>query len=111
MKRVIKFRAWSAHERKMYQDALYVADNEDDINPWIYMQFTGLKDKNGKDLYESDIVSYIDDSMEPVTGEIDTPHEVVSMEIGINGSAFLEFLSWNEFEIIGNIYENPNLLT
>jgi len=85
----------------------------DDI---ILQQYSGLKDKNGKEVYEGDIVEYKE------FGESKSKKGVVVFETGafgletINGSfdgSFdygIEELSWEGFEVIGNIYENPELL-
>lgn len=72
-------------------------------------QFTGLQDKNGKDLYEGDVVekSYRRDTS---GNDIALWTEVVEFEIGKESSGF--FISFlQSCEIIGNIYENPELLT
>lgn len=65
-------------------------------------QFTGLHDKNGKDVYENDLVL--------VNGQI---YEVVYVKgmfaIGIKGCGYLP-LKNVIFEIIGNIYDNKDLL-
>lgn len=123
MNREIKFRAW--HKVKN----IMVYDNEDDtygywdgcrnsnvgmintiLNSQYYkeykfMQYTGLRDKNGKEIYEGDIAKY-----ENMIGKI----------MFFNGSFILsdfeEETEWElgvineELEIIGNIYDNPELL-
>ena len=74
----------------------------------ILMQYTGLKDKNGKEIYEGDMVQ-IDHHWD--SDWADKPHEVNYD----NGSFFPWGTGdWEEisdkWEIIGNIYENPELL-
>lgn len=69
------------------------------------MQYTGIKDKNGKEIYEGDIVQWIDSD-----GKIRKDN--VFFENGafrICNSNF-EIWEYGELEAIGNIYENPELL-
>lgn len=73
-------------------------------------QFTGLQDKNGKDIYEGDIICFVD-GLKRVNGKwIDNKH-IYNVEY--SGAAFRGVLGLSEVtdavEVIGNIYDNPDL--
>jgi len=94
--RKIKFRAWHNGEWKKNF-------NEKMLNNPAYevVQFTGLHDKNGKEIYESDILQL--DGMNIIVEWIHDEHRLGwSPYISCNGNT--------GFEIIGNIYESPELL-
>jgi len=97
------------------------------------MQYTGLKDKNGKEIYEGDIVLIEDTYKERILDDGSGPIEPFNhlapvvfehAEFGVKikdgadifCSGFWAFAGieyetgQNEFEVIGNIYENPELL-
>jgi uncharacterized phage protein (TIGR01671 family) len=119
MNREIRFRAWDKKRKKMiYQDFWgrkeqewsYWGDCIMSDNNYIKMQYTGLKDKNGKEIYEGDIVSDEED-----TGYISYMSETTEYIIdywkkGDETSRGENLSSVGEVEIIGNIYENPNLI-
>lgn len=67
----------------------------------VLMQFTGLKDKNRKEIYEGDILQ---------TPEGVFPVEWMQYYFALKGLADVGLLESSPLEIIGNIYENPELL-
>lgn len=81
-------------------------------NGGAVMQYTGLKDKNGKEIYEGDILKYV----VPADGEItDQDVEYVEEVIFDDGifcvDGYVPVSCFNdEAEVIGNIHENPELL-
>jgi|AntAceMinimDraft_16_1070373.scaffolds.fasta_scaffold229025_2 uncharacterized phage protein (TIGR01671 family) len=110
MNREIKFRAWDKEEKKMnYFDLMDLWHDMADGNcDDEVMQFTGLHDKNGKEIYEGDIVDYA--GLKPI--------EIIWKDNGFKSKMFesepihLMQEGLSAFaEIIGNIYENPEQLT
>ena len=122
--REIKFRVWS----KKYPCMWYYPDFSlnrilDEKNDWeILMQYTGLKDKNGKEIYEGDIVKGKPEIKYKDATEIYEPLFKIEWfdnesafgfeEITIVGQKerFFYQTSANRYEVIGNIYENPELI-
>ena len=130
--REIKFRAWNKGLRRMslVQELKFERRNNivvhtknsggmNDVNFFI-MQFTGLKDKNNKEIYEGDIVRVITDYFgkgieNDFIGKIIYCEERMMFEIDIIkiniGEGFSSSSDYEgELEVIGNIYENPELL-
>lgn len=126
--RNIKFRAWDKELKQMHICGQDVHDsitfNEQNIaqyynlqngcgSPTTYelMQYTGLKDKNGKEIYEGDIV--LIDKENQIKGQVKYSEQYASFIIVDTNSIAdeAENLScYSEIEVIGNIYDNPDLL-
>lgn len=120
--REIKFRAWDSDESKMigWYDEFF--SDMSPVTRWSsyfsfiempLMQYSGLKDKNGKEIYEGDILLCVD--------ELDGTTIRKGYVIFERGSYWIDYepsyLVGNdimdediEYEIIGNIYENPDLI-
>lgn len=122
--REIKFRAWSKEFNKMLEDIGIGSDLAWDRyknthvgipSDSIFMQWTGLKDKDGKEVYEGDVVTY---EWYPAEEHMGTEVEIEEITFGegcfkTGGWAFSECMSVEngiiDVKIIGNIYENPGL--
>ena len=136
--RTIKFRGLEANpyceelRTFLYGTPLFITNEENYILPnfWDYeglnkfkvlkktiSQFTGLHDKNGKEIYEGDIVSYKRNVGNWTGKSLTTIHEIIFTEeinafVMKDNSSYIKLRKhWGyEYEVIGNIYENPELL-
>nr|DAX96888.1 MAG TPA: YopX protein [Caudoviricetes sp.] len=78
-----------------------------DFSEVEFMANTGFKDKNGKYMFEKDIVEYRNSFFkEAIRGVVNSNKKIVSNNVIIN----LEEYEGNGLEVIGNIYENKELL-
>lgn len=143
MNREIKFRAWNKKENKIYYNigvgsllfVNYEWDNDlecftveetYDEKELEIMQYTGLKDRNGKEIYEGDIIKQVVPSSREYC--YTRNYDENNFEVVFKYGSFLlqrpyqnkvytrgvveidEFVGFECFEVIGNIYENSELL-
>lgn len=124
--REIKFRAWDHQNKRMIDGfhamsprmSMFITQYSIEHKQYAVMQFTGLTDKNEKECYEGDIVTL---TLQRIIGE---PVEVIAV-VQWNDNGWWEFDvpsegqsvvvhiledEDSEFEIIGNVHENPELL-
>jgi len=125
--REIKFRAWDKSIKqwipyfeisaigmfvKCFKPNYIVPDAE-------LMQYTGLKDKNGGEIYEGDIVRYrclicvnkdLEQTYDEVIGVVE--YQGSCFTAGMRQGYYSSYLLYelDKYEVIGNIYENPELL-
>ena len=147
---LLRFRAWLKKEQKMDNEIDHISWLEDELycigdgitymvlaEDLVLMQSTGLKDKNGKEIFEGDILKFNDEWNEYChEGYVDGSVEGINFVEVVRGEACFEFgktkypdsflfilmedehLNFKdfiksedfEFEINGNVYENPELL-
>ena len=149
----LKFRAWDGAKKEMFKDTFAITESgqvvvvEQEfvtsppdyvfVDHLVIMQSTGIKDKNGKEIFEGDILKfndewcdygyegYVDGSIDGINyveikaettyftfGETRIPESSLTDLVENEHYSFEELVNERsyEFEIIGNIYENPELL-
>lgn len=120
--REIKFRAWDKELKFMVDDTMYIMgigtgnvffDNQGDLieqsNKLVLMQYTGLKDKNGKDIYEGDVSKNYYKGQWVNLVVVWNPLGMWSVKWK-DGYLNNYHINNQNMEVIGNIYENPELL-
>jgi uncharacterized phage protein (TIGR01671 family) len=116
MNREIKFRAWDAEKQVMRDDFIIYngwpcfVEIDASFVPldWPLVQYTGLKDMDGKEIYEGDIYHMGDPKIIYVVVWHDTG--LIGRQEGTK-SSYAGITHWQDkINIIGNIYKNPELL-
>jgi len=112
--REIKFRVWWVDDKEMDECTRIDLPNKTHHDEVITMQYTGLKDKNGKEIYEGDIVSANFGNSGIVTFNADNYAGLPAFHIcDKNGNSvdyYYGAVADSSCEVTGNIYENPGLL-
>ena len=135
--RELKFRAWDNYNKIMDKDFImssngYALDTVygeicGRLVDYKMMQYTGMKDESGIEIYEGDIVNlilpdrpfviqgngYMDSDIEEgftETGEVKLLHSMWFIDSGDEKGLPLDFDKDQSLMVIGNIYENPELL-
>lgn len=115
MSREIKFRAWGKNSKE------YLGSSSDGFNmeelsrlagqfkDWELEQYTGLKDKNGKEIYEGDILETVDKAVRYIVVWDEDDLGYWGKAITCTPDFSMDTVDSDD-EVIGNIHENPELL-
>lgn len=108
-----KFRVWDVNFEDMFDADNIILDRNDslsnqinDCDDYKFMQFTGLLDKNGKEVYEKDVLRVkMGCSWQE---KLFLVKDIWDLHIWLNDKDL--YFRVKSFEVVGNIYQNTNLI-
>ena len=112
MHRKLKFRVWSTLSKRFEYFDIYKGANSD--VPGVVQQFTGVTDKNGKDIYEGDTINFSSDYTvelgdKDIVNYINCPvyydDKLAGFSFGDSNHQLLDKMIPNTLEVVGNIFE------
>ena len=141
---ITKYRAWNKESKEMYacygfntfdtKNKLFICNKPNSsfkngklqtihavevfADDYVLMQYTGLKDKNGVEIYEGDVLTlkYPRDRRYTVTAKVIRGSQISAMTLKFEDEFTTEEIplykisAEHNLEVLGNIYENPELL-
>jgi uncharacterized phage protein (TIGR01671 family) len=125
--REIKFRVWSKDRKMFVMDGMSVEDIQEDATHSVHLpmlikqeecvwqQYTGLKDRNGQEIYEGDLINFswqagYKEFYDDKNQEVFYSNECASFVFGKGGICMLDRVVYDTLEVVGNVFENPELL-
>lgn len=121
-----KFRAWDKENKEMlfvrqidfmFGKVVLECYEQFFIDEVELMQYTGLRDKNGREIYEGDIIRFFDCDGDGYTVPVvwDNDYACFSVDWGSNMLTSFDYLEefyteLKDIEVVGNIYENLSLI-
>jgi uncharacterized phage protein (TIGR01671 family) len=120
--RLFKFRAFNQYSKRMFlwneleNNWIFedVSRTNNGSSSTILMQFTGLKDKKGTEIYEGDILKFVTNGFDAETFITTIIFDKCSFKLQNNRALFYfgqsDFTKVDDAIVIGNIFENPELL-
>jgi len=121
--RIIKFRAWDKLNKTMVKKDFFIHNNGlpvimdsmvgdfMELESCVLMQYTGLKDENGKEIYESDLVLFEFGNHQKAVLIVNfyNAHFIVVDKLRTGHEDLWKCLTRGSLEVIGNLFENPEL--